>query len=585
MAKKTVSKKPAQAESRSVKAKAVSQADSPSTDFATLAGWIFLGLSALIFIQARIQLLAIPMERDEGGFAYIGHWMFHGRDLYTDMLDSKLPGLYLYYAFFTSLFGLNATGVHIGLLLANIISALCFYQLVRKMYDALVAALATSIFLFLILSPNVVGFASHATQLLSPFLLGGLLLFWKAIRSNKTYLFFVSGLLMGIAFTIKQQAVIFGILLAVLWWPARLRWYPVAGRKIPIVEWIVLGIGGLLPVLCVVGYFAAAGRFDDFYNWTVTQPFSLAGSYRLSRFEMFKNILPQVMDHYESIWILAAAGIPLIFLSGYTRERPWFGLSMGILGILSVAIGAAYYMHYFVLAMPGIAILAACTLAWISRKLGTYGAAAGMGIAAILLLIAVRANSGYYFNPDYAKIHYDTYNRNMFPEMEKIGKELGKRVPEGEKIGILGSEPEILVAAGRESCSKFLMIYALLSDPVRSPPLQTEYVEEMKACMPEYIVFNPLSASWAPGYDKLQFYLDFMPWVEEHYTAVGMAESFDDRPGAIVWDDALRNYTASSNYQIIVLRRKDKIPPSTEPHILPAAPAREAPVEVQPMVN
>ena len=291
------------------------------------------------------------------------------------------------------------------------------------------------------------------------------------------------------------------------------------------------------------------------------------------------------MDHFERIWVLAAAGIGFIFMSGYKRGSQWFGLSMGILGILSVVIGAAYYKHYFVLAMPGLAILAACTLAWISRRLGTYGAAAGIGIAAILLIISMKADAGYYFKPDYAKIHYDTYNRNMFPEMEKIGKELGKRVPEGERIGILGSEPEILVAAGRESCSKFLMIYALLSDPVRSPPMQKEYVEEMKACMPEYIVFNPLSASWAPGYDKLQFYTEFMPWVEEHYTGVGMAESFDDRPGAIVWDDALLNYTASSNYQIIVLRRKDKIPPSTVPHVLPNRPSTEAPIDVQPMVN
>lgn len=543
-------------------------------------GWILLGITALVFLQARVKLLAIPLERDEGIFAYIGHWMLRGRELYTQMIDSKLPGLYAYYGLFTSLFGFNATGVHMGLLVANAVSAVALYYLVRSMYNHLVASIATSFFLFMVISPSMVGFAAHATQLLTPFLMLGILLFWNALRSGKKLTFLLAGLMIGIAFTIKQQAAIFGILLAIMWWPARLRWYKKPEGGLPILEWMLLGIGGLLPLACIITYFGAIGHLDELYNWTVTQPISLAGSYRDPKIKLFLNILPQVIDHFEAVWVLATAGLALVFMSGYKRESSWFAVSFGILGVLSVIIGAAYYKHYFVLAMPGIAILAACTLYWLSLKIKKYGALVAISIAAILLILSMRGQSDYFFQPDYAKIHFDTYNRNMFPEMELIGKELGRRVPEGERIGILGSEPEILVAAGRESCSRYLMIYAILTNPVLSPPMQAEFVQNIKDCYPEYIVFNPLSSSWAPGYDELQFFVEFMPWVEEHYTAVGMAESFEDRPGVIVWDEALKRHAAKSNYQIIVLRRKDKIPP---PPPVPVAPAPLEPIDIKPM--
>lgn len=119
----------------------------------------------------------------------------------------------------------------------------------------------------------------------------------------------------------------------------------------------------------------------------------------------------------------------------------------------------------------------------------------------------------------------------MFPECELIGKELAKRVPEGSRIGIMGSEPEVLVAANRESCSKHLMVYAILFDPVRSPPMQQEYISELKSCAPDYLVWNSGTGSWTTGYDRLQFFEQLMAWVQTEYEMIGLAESRDDKPG------------------------------------------------------
>jgi hypothetical protein len=178
-------------------------------------------------------------------------------------------------------------------------------------------------------------------------------------------------------------------------------------------------------------------------------------------------------------------------------------------------------------------------------------------------MLAIQGRSDYYFNPDYAKIHYDNYGHNLFPEIERIGKELKKRVPEGASIGVMGSEPEVLVEADREGCSKYLMIYAILFDPVRSPPMQQDYIKEMQECAPEYIVWNTTTGSWSNGYDKLGFFIQLMEWVDANYDTIGLAESRDDKPGVVIWGQELFNYQSQNDYKVFVLKKKQT--PSAPP--------------------
>src|SRR5688572_1899031 len=122
MTKSPAGKKPNKQKvvSGSVKKKRQPPVDAHATLLSLWGSWIFLGISAFIFLYARLKLLAIPMERDEAGFAYIGHWLFRDKSLYVDMVDNKLPGLYFLYGLFTNVFGYTATGVHVGLFVTNI---------------------------------------------------------------------------------------------------------------------------------------------------------------------------------------------------------------------------------------------------------------------------------------------------------------------------------------------------------------------------------------------------------------------------------------------------------------------------------
>src|SRR5450830_359041 len=82
--------------------------------------FIIAGLVVILCIYVRFRLLSVPLERDEGEFAYFGQLMLKGIPPFADAYSMKLPGIYGMYALIMSLFGQTAQGVHLGLLITNL---------------------------------------------------------------------------------------------------------------------------------------------------------------------------------------------------------------------------------------------------------------------------------------------------------------------------------------------------------------------------------------------------------------------------------------------------------------------------------
>ena len=58
---------------------------------------LLMGL-VLFVLMVRFNLLSVPFERDEGGFAYVAQQILAGQQLYTDVYEIKPPLLYVLYA-------------------------------------------------------------------------------------------------------------------------------------------------------------------------------------------------------------------------------------------------------------------------------------------------------------------------------------------------------------------------------------------------------------------------------------------------------------------------------------------------------
>src|SRR5437867_10569727 len=83
-------------------------------------GWCIFAIIVFgVVLAIRIRLLGIPLERDEGEYAYAGQLMLQGIPAYKLAYNMKLPGIYAAYVVIMSTSGQTILGIYLGLLLVN----------------------------------------------------------------------------------------------------------------------------------------------------------------------------------------------------------------------------------------------------------------------------------------------------------------------------------------------------------------------------------------------------------------------------------------------------------------------------------
>src|SRR5438552_11651409 len=105
--------------------------------------WLFLGVIILFVVLFRVRLLAIPLERDEGEYAYMGQLLLQGIPPYGEAYNMKFPGTYVMYALIMTLFGQTIQGVHLGLMLVNCASILFIFYLTKRVAGDFGAVIAS----------------------------------------------------------------------------------------------------------------------------------------------------------------------------------------------------------------------------------------------------------------------------------------------------------------------------------------------------------------------------------------------------------------------------------------------------------
>ena len=76
-----------------------------------IAWWVLAATVLGLTIASRIRLLGIPLERDEGEYAYAGQLMLKGIAPYKLAYNMKFPGTYAAYAVMISIFGQTIIGI------------------------------------------------------------------------------------------------------------------------------------------------------------------------------------------------------------------------------------------------------------------------------------------------------------------------------------------------------------------------------------------------------------------------------------------------------------------------------------------
>src|SRR5258706_60187 len=145
--------------------------------------WILVGFTVLFVLVVRVRLREMPLERDEGEYAYAGQLMLQGIPPYKEAYNMKLPGTYAAYAIIMALFGQSASAIHFGLALVSAGSVVLVFLIGRRLLDDLAGVVAAIVFALLSLSPSVLGLAAHATHFVILFALAGIFVLLKALES------------------------------------------------------------------------------------------------------------------------------------------------------------------------------------------------------------------------------------------------------------------------------------------------------------------------------------------------------------------------------------------------------------------
>ena len=262
-----------------------------------------------VFI-VRLQAAPVPLERDEGEYALMGQLILDGIAPYNMAANMKLPGIYYAYSAIMALLGQTPAGIHIGLMVVNLLSTLVLYLLARRPLGAAGAAITGVAFIVTSMDSSVLGLFAHSSQFVVLFSLAGIWLLQESTRANRRTLFlWAAGLCLGTAVLMKQHGAVFA-LFGFLWFFHRsLHNRPRAWRRL-FLETGCLAGGIILPYVLVLALMAYQGVLSGFWFWTVTYALSYASEMDLrSGIASFWFGFSPLIESHPVLWSAALVGL------------------------------------------------------------------------------------------------------------------------------------------------------------------------------------------------------------------------------------------------------------------------------------
>ncbi|GFE57827.1 glycosyltransferase family 39 protein [Geobacter sp. AOG1] len=525
--------------------------------------YIPLALVLAVVAYVRIRLLQVPLERDEGEYAYMGQLLLNGMPPYVHAYSMKLPGVSGAYALIMALFGQTPSGIHLGLILVNGLCVLFVYLLALRLFDRAAAFPAAASYAVLSLSEFVYGIFAHATHFVVLFSLAGFILLLSPYNRARTLLLFLSGFCFGLAFTMKQPAALLAVcaLLHLAW-----TGYHTHGssRKAQVTGFALFLFGLVVPYTLILIWVLKAGAFEKFWFWTVTYVREYASGQTVAQgLSVLDRTFPLIVKPHLPLWLLAGAGA--LFLMANRGRCTNRRLVAGLLFFSSLAVSSGFYFrwHYFILILPVIALLVGASCAaiediiapgtnskkWLGRMVPTLLVMAAIGYG-------LYQERSYFFKLTPLEASAATYGTTPFPAAIEIGRYIKDHTSGTDRIAVLGSEPEIYFYAGRLSATGYIYMYSLMEDQPHAERMQQELIREIEQSKPIYCVFTKNRFSWlgSPSSPRLIFSW-FEPYAQEHYEQVGVIELYDSET-RYFWDADAAQHTPGSESYLVVYKRK-----------------------------
>ena len=534
-----------------------------SKKFWTIA---LLILVLLVPLVVRLRLLGMPLERDEGEFAYAAQLLLHGDSPYQGAYNTglKLPGTVAGYAVSMAVFGQTATAIHLGVVFINLATALLLFVLGKRIAGAAAGVVAAGVFSWMSINPEVLGLAAHATHFVMLPAVAGLLLLQDVSTTTSARKIFCAGFLLGLAFVAKQTGAFFCLFGAIwmIWWEffqAERRWKRLSCRLL----WLALG--GTIPFALTCLIVAANGDFGRFWFWAFEYARAHGSVFSFREgLEWMRASLQSEFDSAPGLWSLALLGLVLLIFNPAWKRWRFFIFGLAVFSFLAICPGGYFREHYFIQLLPVTGLLVAVVFRTISDFFAKASHPKLTVIASLLVGAAMLqelidgSHIYFFFTPE--EVCRTIYPNNPFVEAIEVGDYLEKHCPPDRRIAVLGSEPEIFFYSRLRSATGYICTYPLMEKQPYAAAMREEMVGQIKQAAPAYVVFVNVHCSWMqdatpPDPGAFQW---FETYRAEHLQLVGVVDIPTHGPTVYQWIDSGSNLSLpKSTIWLAVFKERD----------------------------
>ena len=487
-------------------------------------------LAILTFAFIRYRLRAMPLERDEGEYAYAGQLILRGIPPYQLAYSMKLPGTAFSYSLILAALGQTPSAVHIGLIFVNAATSLLVFFLASRLFGFLAGAVACASYALLSANPSGLGLAGHASHFVVLPAMAGILLLLDALDSNKTWQFFCSGLLLGLAFVMKQPGILFLLFGGAFLLQAKLR---------SAVRWKGLAtslgafsLGGALPFVVTCLLMLKTGVFQKFWFWTFSYTSQYASRVPAAiGFALFKFIIPHVVGPVFLIWVIAGVGLTAFSWCSRARSHGTFVGLFLLFSMLAVCPGLYFREHYFILMLPAVSLLAGLAVSCATDKLSAWKPSPALSAVPMLIFLAAFVYTIYgqreiFFQMTPLEACRSLYGANPFPEALDVARVVRDQTQPGTPLAIIGSEPEIFFYADRPSATGYIYTYELMEPQKYAAIMQNEMIAEIEKAQPQLLIYIDVPLSWLPSEDANMYIFEwFRTYVAQNYRLLAVDKS------------------------------------------------------------
>lgn len=523
--------------------------------------WWFTLIVLVLVAAIRLRLLNYPLERDEGEYAYAGQLMLQGIPPYELAYNMKFPGTYAMYALIMALFGENPAGTHFGLLLVTTASAMMLYWLGKRLLDVTAGMVAATSFALLSATPTIFGLSGHATHFVVLFAIAGLCFMWRARQETCWQMPLLAGIMFGLAVLMKQHAVLMGVWAGAVFAVECLRKseIPIGQRLARLAAFCG---GAILPFAMCCLLLWHAGVFGKFWFWTVDYARHYASMipadfiwYRL------KYNFGWVVKRGLWLWLLGGAGLFTIWFDPRWRGIRWWLLGFSLTAVLATFPGFYFREHYFILALPAVALLAGVVVSsacqwWRQRAGGSKFSQWPVGGYALVVLLTFYRNYDVWFQMNPTQAARAIYVNSPFPEAEVVSAFIRANSKPDERIAVLGSEPEIYFLSRRHSVTGYIYTYALMEPQPFALQMQNEMIHDIETAKPRFVIFASIASSWTRVIGSDTKILDWWDSYKTNYVIVGLADVISPTETRYLWNEDAVRYGKPQATGLEVYQRK-----------------------------